>query len=318
MLKKTDIKYLFCSHRSFLLENLLYTACRLSKVESIAWDFSLGYPFENIYKKEISLTTKPDKYIVNSTFRQEQYKNANKDYINSGNRLEIVNLNCIQVQYARKLAKDYKNISYPSRNIVVSLFDNNYGENSGLSFKFADELALILSNYRNKLSCIVHSKINRKYLENVLSKRNININKAPKGDFSLAKKCDLIISIGFQGSAIKAAFAFNKPMIFFVPDRSYFDNMNFANDIIYNKKTINIFRKLIFSNIEIQSLFSKNKSPKELNEIQDLTNQFLELVGISHKTKNISQYRTILAEKISSLPNVASTSTFVSMETVKD
>ncbi len=36
------------------------------------------------------------------------------------------------------------------------------------------------------------------------------------------------------------------------------------------------------------------------------------------RTKNISQYRTILAEKISSLPNVASTSTFVSMETVKD
>ena len=36
------------------------------------------------------------------------------------------------------------------------------------------------------------------------------------------------------------------------------------------------------------------------------------------RTKNISQYRTILAEKISSLPNVSSTSTFVSMETIKD
>ena len=36
------------------------------------------------------------------------------------------------------------------------------------------------------------------------------------------------------------------------------------------------------------------------------------------RSKNISQYRSILAEKISSLPNVSSTSTFVSMETVKD
>jgi len=36
------------------------------------------------------------------------------------------------------------------------------------------------------------------------------------------------------------------------------------------------------------------------------------------RTKNISEYRVLLSEKISALPNVSSTSTFVSMETVKD
>ena len=39
---------------------------------------------------------------------------------------------------------------------------------------------------------------------------------------------------------------------------------------------------------------------------------------LKERTKNISEYRLLLAEKISSLPNVASTSTFVSMESVKD
>ena len=36
------------------------------------------------------------------------------------------------------------------------------------------------------------------------------------------------------------------------------------------------------------------------------------------RTRNIKDYRMILSEKISSLPNVSSTSTFVSMESVKD
>lgn len=36
------------------------------------------------------------------------------------------------------------------------------------------------------------------------------------------------------------------------------------------------------------------------------------------RTRNISDYRKILAEVISSLPHVANTSTFVSMEAVKD
>ena len=35
------------------------------------------------------------------------------------------------------------------------------------------------------------------------------------------------------------------------------------------------------------------------------------------RTKNITEYRLLLSEKISSLPNVASTSTFVSMQNVK-
>ena len=173
---------------------------------------------------------------------------------------------------------------------IISIFDNNYGENSGISFKFADELAIILSNHSKRISCIVHSKINRRYLENVLYEKNIDINKAPKGDFSFAKNSDIIISIGFQGSAIKTAFAFNKPLIFFAPYKSYFDNIIFSNNVIQDKKTTNVFRKLIFGSTENDLLFSNNHNPKEFLLIEDLTNQFLELIGISNQTKNIPEY----------------------------
>ena len=290
LLNKTEIEYLFCSHRSFAYENLIYKACRLSNIKSIAYDFSLGYPFDNIYKKEISLTTHPNTYIVNSNFRKEQYKKANQDYINSGNKLEIINCKSLQIEYARNNYRECKNINNSTQKILLSIFDNNYGENIGLSFKFTDKLAAILSNHRERFSCIVHSKINRLYLENVLLKKNIDIIKAPKGDFSLAKKSDLIISIGFQGSAIKTAFTFDKPLIFFTPDKSYFDNIIFSSNEINNKKTIKVFRRLIFTSLESNLLFSKSNNHREYLLIKELTNQFLELIGISNKTKNISEY----------------------------
>ena len=38
LFKKTKIKYLFCSHRSFFYEKLIYKACKISNVKSISYD----------------------------------------------------------------------------------------------------------------------------------------------------------------------------------------------------------------------------------------------------------------------------------------
>ena len=51
--------------------------------------------------------------------------------------------------------------------------------------------------------------------------------RALKVIFSLDVNSDLIVSIGFQGAAIKSAFAFNKPIIFFCSDKDYFKNVVF-------------------------------------------------------------------------------------------
>ena len=49
--------------------------------------------------------------------------------------------------------------------------------------------------------------------------RDLNINdysfNTVKGDFSMLKNVDLIISIGWQGAALQAASIFKKPLIFY-------------------------------------------------------------------------------------------------------
>ena len=97
-LSKLNFKYLFCSHRSFFYERLIYKACKLSKVKSISYDFSIGYPIRNKYKKELYFTTMPDIFIVKNNFRKEQYKLANKEFIELDKKPEIVKCKCMQVE----------------------------------------------------------------------------------------------------------------------------------------------------------------------------------------------------------------------------
>ena len=289
-LNKINIKYLFCSHRSFNKERLIYIACRLANVKSIAYDFSLGYPLRNTHKKEISLITYPDIFIVNSTLRQDHYKIANWDYIKSGNRLEIINCSCIQVEYSRKKAINLTSNNVLESKKIISIFDNNYGENLSIRLKYTKDLAEILSYYRNDLSCIVHSKIKYFYLENELKKHKISFSKALKGDFNLSSKSDIIISIGFQGAAIKAAFAFKKPIVFFSSDENYFSDLIFSNDSEHNEKVLKEFQKLIFNKNKIESLFLPENSDKNLKKIKSISIEFLELIGISENIPSIFSY----------------------------
>ncbi len=290
-LKRHNFKYLLCSHRSFTYEWLLYKTCRLSNVISIAADFSLGYPLKNIYKKDLSLTTRPDILLVNSLFRKEQYLIANKDYINSGNKFEIINCNCTQVEYARSKSRNIYNINKSDDNFVISIFDNNYGENLAIRPKYTNELGECLYKYKEYISCLVHSKTKLFNLEDTLSKNVIDFCKGAKGDFSLDVNADLIISIGFQGAAIKSAFAFNKPIIFFSSDNNYFDKVIFFDDKILNQELMTNFNKLIYKITELELLLSnKTNIDKKLNQILKVSNKFLELIGITDQTINITSY----------------------------
>ena len=208
-----------------------------------------------------------------------------------GNKLEIINCNCIQVEYSKRNSADPNNIKKSSDKINLSIFDNNYGENASIRVKYTNDLGKILSTYNRDISCTVHSKIKHFYLENVLKKNKIRYTKALKGDFNLASKSNLIISIGFQGAAIKAAFAFNKPIIFFSSDESYFKDFIFSDDNSQNKKILKKFRTLIFSNDDINILLSsKNKYYSNLDKIKSNSIEFLDLIGISSKIKNIISY----------------------------
>ena len=79
------------------------------------------------------------------------------------------------------------------------------------------------------------------------------------------------------------------------------------------------FVEVVLSDTRASALENFNREVSKLESIEQchmIAGSFDYLLKV--RTKNISEYRLLLAEKISSLPNVASTSTFVSMESVKD
>jgi Lrp/AsnC family leucine-responsive transcriptional regulator len=79
------------------------------------------------------------------------------------------------------------------------------------------------------------------------------------------------------------------------------------------------FVQVVLSDTRASALENFNREVSKLESIEQchmIAGNFDYLLKV--RTKNISEYRLLLAEKISSLPNVASTSTFVSMESVKD
>lgn len=79
------------------------------------------------------------------------------------------------------------------------------------------------------------------------------------------------------------------------------------------------FTEVKLSDTREQALEEFNAAVRRLPEVEEchmIASSFDYLLKV--RTADIRRYRIVLGEKISSLPHVASTSTFVAMETVKD
>lgn len=79
------------------------------------------------------------------------------------------------------------------------------------------------------------------------------------------------------------------------------------------------FTEVKLSDTREKALDEFNAAVRRLPEVEEchmIASSFDYLLKV--RTPDIRRYRIVLGEKISSLPHVASTSTFVAMETVKD
>ncbi|WP_054945999.1 Lrp/AsnC family transcriptional regulator [Novosphingobium sp. KN65.2] len=79
------------------------------------------------------------------------------------------------------------------------------------------------------------------------------------------------------------------------------------------------FTEVKLSDTREQALSEFNAAVRRLPEVEEchmIASSFDYLLKV--RTADIRRYRIVLGEKISSLPHVSSTSTFVAMETVKD
>ena len=79
------------------------------------------------------------------------------------------------------------------------------------------------------------------------------------------------------------------------------------------------FAEVKLSDTREQALDEFNRAVRRIAEVEEchmIASSFDYLLKV--RTADIRRYRAVLGEKISSLPHVASTSTFVAMETVKE
>jgi Lrp/AsnC family transcriptional regulator, leucine-responsive regulatory protein len=79
------------------------------------------------------------------------------------------------------------------------------------------------------------------------------------------------------------------------------------------------FLEVRLSDTREDSLAAFNKAVREIAQVEEchlIAGGFDYLVKV--RTRDIGEYRRVLSESISRLPKVASTSTFVSMESVRD
>ncbi|WP_294045697.1 Lrp/AsnC ligand binding domain-containing protein [Sphingomonas sp.] len=79
------------------------------------------------------------------------------------------------------------------------------------------------------------------------------------------------------------------------------------------------FAEVKLTDTREQALAEFNAAVRRIPEVEEchmIASSFDYLLKV--RTPDIRRYRTVLGERISSLPHVASTSTFVAMETVKD
>ena len=90
-----------------------------------------------------------------------------------------------------------------------------------------------------------------------------------KANFTNSFYSDFVISIGFQGAAIKAAFAFHKPIIFFSENRNYFNEAYFFFNKKQNENILLLINELTFNGDKfMKSITNKKEYLKFIKKIE--------------------------------------------------
>ncbi len=251
-IKSLKLKYLICSYISFKHEKILFQACRDTDTISIFYDFSMGFPVNKNYpgNSQIDIIRNPNYLITFGSQRCEQYKavkRLKREFV------EIKNALCPQIEFAREQIKQKCNFNkkrdidkYKSNSIKISIFDNLYGFNYHI--KEIDILSCIDSLEISTLKkvILIHNKRDG-FLEKYIKTSNLIYIFQEKANFTNSYHSDFIISLGFQGAAIKSAFAFHKPIIFFSENRNFFNEAYFFFDKNQNEKILLIINELTFN-----------------------------------------------------------------------
>lgn len=268
----------------------LYKSCRDLGIKFALYDYSLGFPLEN----DLNIRYVPDtrKYadliFASCEFRKRQYLAATK-HLNSK---PIVKLHyCPQTAYSISKAENIKYYPYSQKekNFKMGLIDGRLITDNYMHIDDLITFIKTIQRIEQKHTLILQSKSKETYLlfEKYKIKHNIISNEC-KGDFSAIKRVDLIISLNFQGTAIKAAAAFNKPLIFYTEKPYNYEELIFLSDKRDNQICNQLIKKLWLDKGSIYNFLNDILIPEKLNYINKKSSKFISLLGMA-ENKNIKK-----------------------------
>ena len=302
-IKRLNIKKVLVSYIDYDYENLLYKACRDLKIISICCDYSMGYPFTKnfIGRSQIDFNRNSNFVITFGALRCNQYKIYNK-FNASHNKLLILTGICPQIDFARDSIKknDIKIINqnikenYFNKSLKISIFDNVYGCNFHINKNDIRKCIKALKYSPLEKIILCHNK-KFGFFDYYLSNSGLIYKLQTKGDFSNVYYSDFIISVGFQGAALKSAFAFKKPLIFYSQNSRFFEGSNFLFEEKNNHHIIKIIEELTFNYQLLSDAIScKDEYEKFYSKIKSYSKKLLVALDLIEELESTTK----LIEKI--------------------
>tara|TARA_B100000242_G_C43053800_1_gene492602 strand:- start:2879 stop:4498 length:1620 start_codon:yes stop_codon:yes gene_type:complete len=283
-LSTKKIKFLIASYIDMKYEPIYYEAANELGIKYFLYDFSVGYPLKDFrFLRYVPDVRKfADVIFFNSIFRMEQYSRA-LSFKNI--KMEILPHACPQIDFS---VSRRKNI-IDNKQFKIGIVDNMFSEDLILNyedlFSFSKELQKIDIN----IGLILQSK--RGELTNIIEKLKLSYlyKNFQKGDLSNLKDVNLIVSIGWQGAALKAAFAFKKPIIFYSKNSYPYEEHTFSFDKNKNLAINTLSRSLWFDQKYLKEKLNKLIIDKKSFEITKKSSLML-LDEIGFIEGNIDEY----------------------------
>ena len=261
------------------------------------FDYSIASPIykTSFLKYDQSCRKFGNILYANSLIRLEQYKIA---YQGLKLKPEIKMKTCPQVIYAFQKASLIDYVSFWDNKNIQKLKLGIVDTTVAIDI-FPDKKDLyILCNLLKKniasLYLILQSKRGETYKLLDYKKNNDSIVTGNlQGDYSRLKNVDYIVSLGWQGTAIKAASIFNKPILFFS------DKKGLSKNLIYstNNKKDNLIKdyleKLWIFSENFSQLLNKMRDKEYFEKTKYYSNKLLHLLDVPKDFKMESYFEDI-------------------------
>ena len=238
VMNKLNVKFLITAYFDLIYGPVFTRAAKVLKIKHFTFCFSMGYPFVNRSLLRYSFDTRrySDIIFANSKFRYCQYINATSHLLNPP---KIDLHTCPQIEYSQiNSSKNIFKINAKNK-FNLAIVDNLFAKDLFINEYDVESIFQILPIFKKEISLIIQSK-KQDFLKNNMKKYYADLDIAEvgkKSDLSSLKKADLVLSIGFQGAALKACAVFDKPLLIFTKKRrdltySKFSNIEKENNLI--------------------------------------------------------------------------------------